>query len=226
MAIAWPNPIKAVIFDNDGTLMDTEWVYSVAHKEQTGEELDWGFKVKIMGKTGIEAARLTIEHCHLNVSPEEFLAQRREIVGKYWPTVPMLPGAEALIRALKARGIRQAIATASDSETFAVKSSGHKDIIAEMDHVVCGNQVTRGKPEPDLFLAALAKWPGIAPENALVLEDSPLGIAAANRAGMASVFVPDLHVNVEEALAEQNAVPCVVIKSLEDFSFDAFTWSS
>jgi pseudouridine-5'-monophosphatase len=222
----WPHPISAVIFDNDGTLMDTEWVYTIAHKEQTGEDLDWDFKRRLMGRIAIEVAHLTIEHCHLSITPEEFVSQRHELIGKYWPSVPMLPGAEALIKAVKARGIKMAIATASDKNSFALKSSGHKDIVDQMDHIVTGDMVKHGKPEPDIFLAALGKWPGIAPENTLVFEDSALGIAAANRAGMASVFVPDSHMNISEALSDQNAVPCVTIDSLEHFSFDQFDWIS
>jgi pseudouridine-5'-monophosphatase len=221
----WPHPIKAVIFDNDGTLMDTEWVYSLAHKQLVGEEMEWPFKVRCMGKTALEAATLTCDEFHLSMTPEEFVSRRNDLVREYWPTIPLLPGAEALVKALKAKGIRQAIATASNTVSFEQKTSGHRDLISMIDHHVCGDEVERGKPEPDLFLAALAKWPGIAPENALVFEDAPLGILAANRAGMASVFVPDAHINVAQALAEHNAKPCATVKSLEEFSLDMFDWA-
>ncbi|KAH0789094.1 haloacid dehalogenase-like hydrolase family protein [Histomonas meleagridis] len=224
MAKVYDKPIQAVIFDNDGTLMDTEWVYSVAHKELTGIDLEWDFKVNLMGKTPIEASRLTVEHYGLKDTPEEYCRKRTEIVNKYWPTIPMMPGAENLVDNLKQRGIKMSIATASNRSGFGLKSSGHLDFVAKMDHVVCGDEVEHGKPEPDLFLAALHKWDGIKAENALVFEDSPLGILAANRAGIPAVFIPDPHMDAEESLKRYNATPILTIKSLEDFDFDQFIW--
>ena len=222
----WPHPIRAIVYDNDGTLMDTEWVYSVVHKECTGTDLDWDFKVHIMGKTPIEACRMTVEHYNLSESPESLCERRTALVEKYWPTIPMMKGAAEMISKMKEMRIPQAIATASNHKGFDQKSSGHRDIVAMMDHVICGDDVAHGKPEPDLFLAALHKWDGIPPECALVFEDSPLGIKAANRAGMPAVFVPDPHMNAEKALAEYDAKPILTISSLEDFPYDRFDWGA
>ena len=105
-----------------------------------------------------------------------------------------------------------------------IGTMGELDFVAKMDHIICGDEVQHGKPEPDLFLAALHKWDGIKAENALVFEDSPLGILAANRAGIPAVFVPDPHMDAEESLRLYNAVPILTIKSLEDFDFDQFVW--
>jgi pseudouridine-5'-monophosphatase len=206
--------------------MDTEWVYTIAHKEVTGHDLEWSFKVKLMGKTAIEACRMTCEYHNLTESPESLCARRSAVETRYWPSIPLMPGASALVRGLSDRKIRQAIATASNRPSFEMKSAGHPDIVALMDHVVCGNEVARGKPEPDLFLAALHKWEGIDPKNALVFEDSPLGIAAANRAGMPAVFIPDSHIDPVESLKEQDAKAVLTLNSLEAFSFDVFDWES
>jgi hypothetical protein len=84
--------------------------------------------------------------------------------------------------------------------------------------------VARGKPEPDLFLAALRRWDGVDAANALVFEDSPLGIAAANRAGMPAVFVPDSHVDPVKSLREYGATAVLTLASLELFDFDRFDW--
>ncbi|OHT11869.1 haloacid dehalogenase-like hydrolase family protein [Tritrichomonas foetus] len=225
MSLVYNEPIRAVIFDNDGTLMNTEWVYSVAHKECTGSELTWDLKIHLMGKTPIEACRITCEALNLTESPESLCERRTKMVEEYWPTIPMMPGAESLIDELHKRNIRMAIATASNHKGFDQKSSGHRDVIAKMDHVICGDDVKNGKPEPDLFLAALGKWDGIDAKNALVFEDSPLGIAAANRAGMPAVFVPDPHMDAEAALKEYDAHPVLIINSLENFNYDLFKWA-
>ena len=171
-------PIKVVIFDNDGTLMDTETAYTVAHKETTGYDLDWDFKVQLMGKTALEACRLTCEHYGLTESPESLAERRTKAVERFWPNIPLMKGAQELVDELKRRGIKMAIATASSRSQFTLKSSGHKYFVAMMDHVVCGDEVKNGKPAPDLFLAALGKFTGydIKPEEALVFEDSPLNL--------------------------------------------------
>jgi pseudouridine-5'-monophosphatase len=226
MSKLWPHVVRAVIFDNDGTLMNTEWVYSIAHKEVTGHDLEWSFKVKLMGKTPLEASRMTCEYRNLSESPESLCARRSAVENRYWGSVPLMPGALALVRGLSDRKIRQAIATASNRPSFELKSTANRELVCQMDHVVCGDEVAHGKPEPDLFLAALRKWEGIAPENALVFEDSPLGIAAANRAGMPAVFIPDPHVDPVESLKEYDAKAILTIESLEAFDFQLFEWES
>jgi pseudouridine-5'-monophosphatase len=226
MAKLWPHPIRAVIFDNDGTLMNTEWVYSVAHKEVTGYELEWNFKVKLMGKTSLEACRLTCEYHNLTESPESLCARRSAVESRYWSSVPLMPGAATVVEGLAVRKIHQAIATASTRASFELKSAANRKIVDFMDHVVCGDEVEHGKPAPDLFLAALHKWEGIDPINALVFEDSPLGIAAANRAGIPAVYIPDPHIDAVESLKEYDANPILTLESLESFNFELFDWSS
>ena len=219
-------PIKLVIFDNDGTLMDTENIYSQAHKEATGQEITWDLKQKLMGKIAIESARTTVEYLKLNETPESFLARRTKIEDGLWATVPLLKGAEWIVDELLKRKIKIAIATAADKESFALKSSRHKDFVAKFERVVCGCEVEKGKPAPDLFLKALSYFDGIKPEECIVFEDSALGIKAANSAGMTAIFVPDPNVNAEQWLKDVSARADVQLESLDKFNFDLFYWSS
>lgn len=226
MSKAWDQPIKAIIFDNDGTLMDTENVYSIAQKEVLGIELDWDFKIHMMGKTPIEACRLTVEHYGLDMPAEEYLEKRTAFVDAYWPKIPLLPGVFDLLTELKKRKILMSIATASNRPGFNIKSSGHPEVVKMMHHIVTGDEVEHGKPAPDLFLKALNMFDGIKPENVLVFEDSPLGIAAANAAGIPAVFVPDARMSIDDALAQYNAKPIYVITSMEQFDFNQFNWEA
>jgi pseudouridine-5'-monophosphatase len=224
MVKKWPHKIRAVIFDNDGTLVDSEEPYTLTHVELTGQPLEWDFKVQMMGKTLLEACQLTVDHCHLNETAEEY-ARRFEIaIAKYWPTLPLMPGVEDLLRRMKSMNTKMAIATASTHRSFKQKVQGHPQMIAMMDHCVTGDDVEKGKPEPDLFLTALRKWEGIAPEEALVFEDSPLGILAANRAGIPSILVPDPHLDYQKKLDELQAKPLMVISSFSEFNFEDFNW--
>lgn len=220
----YKTPIKLIIFDNDGTLMNTEWVYGVAHKMCTGHELVWDLRLNLMGRTPHEASKIIIDHYGLNETPESLTERRTKIVYQYWPSIPLMPGAKAIVDEFKKRALKMTIATASYRPEFDLKASGHKDFVALMDHVICADDVKNGKPAPDLFLKALSMFEGIKPEEALVFEDSPLGIRAANLAGMASVFIPAKDLNAEESLAQYNAKPTCIINTLENFDFSQFSF--
>ena len=224
MSYIWPHKIRAVIFDNDGTLVDTEEAYSIAHKECTGEPLEWDFKVQMMGKRFLEACQLTVDHCHLTMTAQEYGKLFEETIDRHWDSVHLMPGVPELLAGLKSRGVRMSIATAADERSFRKKVHGHPEMIAMMDHCVSGDHVTRGKPFPDLFQLALERWGDIKPEEALVFEDSPLGIAAANNAGIPAIYVPDPHLDNPEILAKNNARPLLTIKSMRDFDFSMFQW--
>jgi pseudouridine-5'-monophosphatase len=116
------------------------------------------------------------------------------------------------------------IATGSENTSFQEKVANHQNMIKFMDHCITGDLVTEGKPSPELFLKALHKWDGIKPEEALVFEDSPLGIEAANRAEIPAVFVPDSHMAAVGIFSNMTATPILTIPSLESFDLELFDW--
>ena len=221
----YSQPIKAIIFDNDGTLMDTEGVYTDMHQYMTGQPLTWDFKLKLMGSNPTELARKTINHCNLNYSIPDFITKMRSYLDSRWPEVQMLPGAEDVIDKFYSMHIPMSIATSSSREEFLLKSSTHHNVTNVMDHIICGTDVARGKPNPDLFLKAFNLWDckyHIQPCNTLVFEDAPNGVKAANNAGMPVVYVPDPHVNAQQALRDAGATATLILDSLESFNFNSF----
>lgn len=91
------------------------------------------------------------------------------------------------------------VATGSHKLHFALKTQNHGEIFALMHHVVMGDdpEVKKGKPSPDIFLAAAKRFEGtIDPSKILVFEDAPSGVAAAKNAGMSVVMVPDAQLDV------------------------------
>lgn len=104
--------------------------------------------------------------------------------------IPTKTGLSELLDLVERQGIAKAVAT-STARVLALKKLTAAKLLHRFDTMVCGDEVTQGKPAPDIFLAAAAKL-GVAPTHCLVLEDSSAGIQAAHAAGMRAVWVPDL----------------------------------
>ena len=109
------------------------------------------------------------------------------------------PGAAALLKTLHAAGWKLAVASSSP-RVMVIKNLEHAGIAAWFDQVICGGEVARGKPCPDIFLLASARL-GLDPADCLVLEDSPNGLRAAKAAGCRPIMIPDLVRPTPELLA-------------------------
>ncbi len=129
-----------------------------------------------------------------------------------------MPGAPELTQRLVALGIPHAVASSSSRRTFEIKTEAHAGWFAGFSTVVLGDdpEVHEGKPAPDIFLVAAQRM-GARPEQCLVVEDSPAGIAAARAAGMAVLAVPDP--NMDPALFISADL---VLASLRDFAPEAW----
>ena len=103
---------------------------------------------------------------------------------------PLKPGLRELLSYLKKNGIKTAIGT-STAEQFVRFYLERAGLGHEFDVIVCGDKVQKGKPEPDIFLKALAGL-GVEADECLILEDSYNGVTAAHRAGIRCVMIPDL----------------------------------
>ena len=186
--------IKAVIFDMDGTLFDTERVYVNAWRA-AGKELNFApIEQAIAACTGRNAkdTRKYFEDnfAHL-ISYDEFMAART----RYYDAeiekkgVPLMPGVVELLDYLKQSGIAIALATATRTvrtqENLTRTGLGHY-----FDVLVTGDMVENGKPHPETFLTA-AKQLGLDPSECMGVEDSFNGVRAIRAAGMFTVMVPD-----------------------------------
>ena len=194
MVSSVPLPPSHVIFDLDGTLVDTEPLYTRAAESvlgRFGKIFDFGIKRQIMGGGPLAGARFVVEHLQLPLSPEEYLAEREALLTEMCKTARAMPGAVVLIDALRARGIPLAIGTSSERELCQVKLAA-QSFGASFAAIVCSDDagIQLPKPAPDIFLAA-ARGLGAAPESCLVFEDTPKGVMAARAAGMEVIAVVD-----------------------------------
>jgi pseudouridine-5'-monophosphatase len=186
---------RAVIYDLDGVLLETEHFYTEVTQEivgRYGKVFDWSVKSNMIGRPSLESARYLVQTLELPISAEDYLRLREKGLIERFPRCEEKAGAEAFVRALYARGIAQAVATSSEKTLFDLKTSRHGDWFALFGATVTGDDVRvhRGKPAPDIFLVAAGEL-GIEAGDCLVFEDAPAGVEAARAAGMQVIAVPD-----------------------------------
>jgi beta-phosphoglucomutase family hydrolase len=187
-----------VIFDLDGVLVDSGPAHRESWKRLAAEAhvpMSDEFFAETFGRTNKDILAALFgrelpeaEWRQLGERKEEVY---REIVrGK----VPAMAGAGELVEALRADGARLAVGSSGPPENIelCLEEMGMRD---HFDAVVTGNDVTRGKPDPQVFVLAAERL-GLEPERCAVIEDAVAGVEAARRAGMAAVVLTSTHPRV------------------------------
>ncbi|TAL29739.1 MAG: HAD family phosphatase [Spirochaetes bacterium] len=183
--------LKAVIFDMDGVLVDSEPYHYEAETLIFGElgiSVPDAVRNSFVGMSGRKMWESIRDRYSLSSTVEELLGFDRELRLRYFSTVKSMvpiPGATELLRDLRARGIRTGLASSSIRELIAL-ITGATGLDLYFDVVVSGEEVAHGKPAPDIFIRA-ADILGAAPKECIVIEDSANGVKAANAAGMVCV---------------------------------------
>lgn len=186
--------IKAAIFDLDGTLADSMWVWtSVDHDyiQKYNLVVPKGFYDAIEGMSFTETAQHFLQlFPQITLSLEELKSEWISMAAdKYFHEVQMKKGLEAFLKELKNRGIRTGIAT-SNSRVLAEGFLESHDIRKYFDTVWTSCDVKAGKPAPDVYLK-VAEELHVNPEDCLVFEDVPMGILAGKNAGMKVCAIED-----------------------------------
>ena len=209
------NPIAA-IFDMDGVLVDTYHAHFRSWQEMAVSE-GRQFSEEEFAPTFGRTSREIIAHCWgkdryddariAELDRRKEAAFRRIIEDDF----PAMPGAVDLLHALHEAGFRLAVGSSGPPENvqLVVDKLGARDLFGA---IATGEDVARGKPDPQVFLL-VAERVGVAPARCAVIEDAPVGVAAANAAGMASVGLLSTG-RTREDLAAAGAV----VRSLSEIS--------
>ena len=186
---------RAVLFDLDGTLVESMWVWAQIDIDYLGARglavpEDLQKKVEGMGFTEVAVyfkkrfqipdSIETIKHTWQDMAMEQYTYK-----------IPLKPGVEFFLPYLKERDIKMAVASSNDLKLIDACLKGH-GIRQYFDAVITSCEVKKGKPAPDVYLEAAARL-GVKPDQCLVFEDIVAGILAGKNAGMQVCAVEDVY---------------------------------
>ncbi len=202
--------LKAVIFDMDGTLLDSVDYHAQAWQEafkDFGYAFDFGAIRKEIGKGGDQLLPVFLSEDDIRSKGKQIEKHRSELLkerylGKFEP----FPKVRELFQRLADDGIQRLLASSSKSDEVEVYQ-GIVKIDGLVDHSVSSEDAERSKPDPDIFHAALDKLSGIKAAEILVIGDTPHDAAAAKKAGLRTIGV--LCGGVDEAVLRDAG--CVAI---------------
>ncbi len=190
-----PPVIKAVVFDFDGLMFNTEEIFNRSGQEllrRRGREMTPELLALMMGRRSDEAFPLMIAALGLTETPAELRAEERVIFQDLlWTHVAPMPGLFELLGHLEQRAIPKGVATSS-RRPYIESVLKKFELVERFDLLLTSEDVVEGKPHPEIYLTAASRL-GVQPAEMLVLEDSENGTLSAAAAGAVAVSIPHEH---------------------------------
>jgi len=205
--------IKLVIFDMDGLMFDTErlavdsWVNIGKEK---GFDIKEEYILETIGLNDVDSTIVMKKHMGEDFPYEKISEGWHEHLTNLLEQgkVPEKQGLKEILDYIEKKSVKKAVAT-STARARAERLLSNAGVLHRFDTTVCGDEITNGKPEPEIFLKACSKL-HIDPKEAIVLEDSEAGLLAASRADIRCVLIPDL----KQPSKENETLAYAKVKSL------------
>jgi HAD superfamily hydrolase (TIGR01509 family) len=187
--------IKAVVFDMDGLMLNTEDVFELAGQEllgRRGKEMTDRIRHRMIGRRPAEAFAALTELTGITEPVEDLMEETREIFAEIAKVhLACMPGLFDLLDRIEDRPLPRAVATSSPRE-YMESLLSRFDLLKRFQTTLTSEDVIRGKPDPEIYLSAAVRL-NVEPSSMLVLEDSEVGTRAAAAAGAFVVAVPNQH---------------------------------
>jgi len=208
--------MRAAIFDLDGVIVDTAKYHYLAWKRLANE---YGFDFteadneRLKGVSRVQSLEILLEIGGLtfdNAAKAQMAARKNEWYIDYihhMDASEIFPGVIEYLQRIRVRGIKTALGSASRNAPLILERLG---VSALFDVIVDGNQVTKAKPDPEVFLRAADEL-GIPPASCIVFEDAEAGIEAAHRAGMGTVGIGNSYILKEADIVLPGLFELIVI---------------
>lgn len=210
--------IKAFIYDVDGTLINTEplhvnaWDRALDEQGSSLNSLSPDFLQTMAGKKPVVIAEGMINELKLRISPNELLETKtKKFLASVATSLRAMPGAVESIRKFKSSGYSLAIGTSLD-RPFVDSVLERLDVQNEFDVIVTGDEINRGKPDPETYLL-VAQRLGVNASECLVFEDARTGVEAAKASGAFCIAVEN-----REAAPQQLDEADIIIGSFNELS--------
>jgi len=205
--------MRAVVFDMDGLMFNTEDMYTLAGEEllrRRGRKFTDELKHKMMGLRPQPSFEAMIDHCGLSDTWQELAEESNRLFLDFLDGhLAMMPGLMELLDALERAGIPKAIGTSSSRELVAACLRPF-NLQGRFRFVLAAEDIAHGKPHPEIYLTAAQRF-GTPPAEMAVLEDSENGCLAAASAGAYVVAVPGEH-----SMGQDFSIASLVVESLAD----------
>ncbi|MBC2103371.1 beta-phosphoglucomutase [Listeria booriae] len=213
--------LEAVIFDLDGVITDSAHFHYLAWKQLAADiniEIDEAFNETLKGISRMDSLDLILakggrEQDFTLAEKEELAAKKNahyvELLKDLSPA-DILPGIASLLEAIRAAGLKIALASVSKNAPMVLAALGLTD---SFDYLADAAKIIHSKPDPEIFLVAAAGL-GVAPENAVGIEDAQAGVEAIKSAGMKAIGVGTGLIGADELVSDTSELTLAIIQKV------------